>query len=119
MIAVDLIEIKQLKVFSTIGVYDWEQQIKQALLLDIEVACDICEIAKTDDLEQTFDYAQMSQAICDFLQAQPFKLIETLAQSVADFLHRTFKITNIRLRVTKPNAIANAKTVSVLIERQY
>jgi len=38
--ALDKVFIEQLEVITTIGVYDWEQQIKQKLVLDIEMAHD-------------------------------------------------------------------------------
>lgn len=38
--ALDKVFIEQLEVITTIGVYDWEQQIKQKLILDIEMAHD-------------------------------------------------------------------------------
>ena len=34
----DLIFIEGLTVFAQIGVYDWEQQIKQKLIFDVEMA---------------------------------------------------------------------------------
>ena len=33
----DLIFIEGLTVFAQIGVYDWEQQIKQKLIFDVEI----------------------------------------------------------------------------------
>lgn len=36
----DKVFIEQLEVITTIGVYDWEQEIKQKLVLDIEMAHD-------------------------------------------------------------------------------
>ena len=36
----DLVFIEQLEVITTIGVYDWEQQIKQKLVFDIEMGHD-------------------------------------------------------------------------------
>lgn len=34
----DIVFIEQLTVFTTIGVYDWEQGIQQKLVLDVEMA---------------------------------------------------------------------------------
>ena len=36
----DKVFIEQLEVITTIGAYDWEQEIKQKLVLDIEMAHD-------------------------------------------------------------------------------
>ncbi len=36
----DIVFIEQLSVITTIGVYDWEQDIEQKLVLDIEMGWD-------------------------------------------------------------------------------
>ena len=44
----DRIFIEELVVFAQIGVYDWEQQIKQKLVFDLEMAWDCQKAAETD-----------------------------------------------------------------------
>ena len=53
----DLIFIEGLTVFAQIGVYDWEQQIKQKLIFDVEMAWDTRQAAAADDVQLTLNYA--------------------------------------------------------------
>ena len=52
--ALDKVFIEQLEVITTIGVYDWEQEIKQKLVLDIEMAHDNRPAGKSDDVVDAF-----------------------------------------------------------------
>ena len=47
----DRVFIEELSVFAQIGVYDWEQQIKQKLVFDLEMAWDCQKAAETDDVQ--------------------------------------------------------------------
>ncbi len=68
----DLVFIEQLEVIASIGVYDWEQEIKQKLVLDLEMAHDNRPAALQDDVMLALDYAAVSQAVTDFVSSQPF-----------------------------------------------
>ena len=112
----DLIFIEGLTVFAQIGVYDWEQQIKQKLIFDVEMAWDTRQAA-ADDVKLTLNYAQVSEFIIDYVQSKPFLLIERVANEVAEQLQQRFKITWLRLKLSKPKAVAQASNVGVIIER--
>lgn len=113
----DIVFIKQLKVETTIGAYDWEKTIKQTLLLDLEMAWDNTAPAFEDDLSKALDYASVSQRITSWLELQKIELIESVAERLAHMLLAEFSITWLRLTVTKPDAVANAAGVGVTIER--
>ena len=55
----DRIFIEELVVFARIGVYDWEQQIKQKLVFDLEMAWDCQKAAETDDVQYCLNYAEV------------------------------------------------------------
>ena len=59
----DRIFIEELVVFAQIGVHDWEQQIKQKLVFDLEMAWDCQKAAETDDVQYCLNYAEVSQFI--------------------------------------------------------
>ena len=114
----DLIFIEGLTVFAQIGVYDWEQQIKQKLIFDVEMAWDTHQAAAADDVQLTLNYAQISEFIIDYVSSKPFLLIERVANEVAEQLQQRFRITWLRLKLSKPKAVAQANNVGVIIERR-
>ena len=113
----DKVFIEQLEVITTIGVYDWEQEIKQKLVLDIEMAHDNRKAGKSDDVADALDYAQVSQAIIEHIVHGRFLLVERVAEEVADLIMTRFNVPWIKIRLTKPGAVPQAKGVGVVIER--
>lgn len=113
----DRIFIEELTVFAQIGVYDWEQQIKQKLVFDLEMAWDCKQAAETDDVAYCLNYAEVSQAIIDYVESKSFLLIERVAYEVADLLESRYQLQGLKIKLSKPKAVAQARNVGVLIVR--
>ena len=113
----DRIFIESLTVYAQIGVYDWEQQIKQKLVFDLEMAWDSRKAAETDDVAYCLNYAEVSEFIINYVQNKSFLLIERVANEVAEQLQSRFSISWLRLKLSKPKAVAQAKNVGIIIER--
>jgi 7,8-dihydroneopterin aldolase/epimerase/oxygenase len=114
----DLIFIRELKVETCLGIYHWEQRIKQTLIFDLEFSTDIQKAATSDQIDDTLDYAKIADFITHFAENRKFQLLERLAHESADLLLQHFSITDLRLKVSKPGAIANAKEVGIVIHRK-
>ena len=113
----DTVYIEGLKTDAVIGVYDWERSIRQTLVLDLELASDNRAAAATDGIADAVDYDAISKRILAYVQASEFELIETLAERVADIVLSEFNIPWLRLKLSKPGAVAEANDVGVIIER--
>ncbi|WP_337879738.1 dihydroneopterin aldolase [Rheinheimera sp.] len=112
----DKVFISALQVPTVIGVYDWEKQIQQTLVFDIEMKTDIRLAAASDDLQLTIDYAAVCQAVTE-LCAVPHQLLETVAEKTATMLLQRFPTTAVAIRIGKPGAVPQAATVGVSINR--
>ena len=97
----DIVFIEQLSVITTIGVYDWEQTIEQKLVFDIEIAWDNRKAAASDDVSDCLSYADISERV------KCYKVV----------LLETFQSPWVRIKVSKPGAVARAANVGVIIER--
>lgn len=115
--ALDKVFIEQLEVITTIGAYDWEQEIKQKLVLTIEMAHDNRKPGKSDDVEDALDYAKVSQAVLNHIEGGKFLLVERVAEEVAQLIMKRFSVPWIKVHLTKPGAVPQAKGVGVIIER--
>ncbi|HHF3840280.1 TPA: dihydroneopterin aldolase [Haemophilus influenzae] len=113
----DRIFIEELTVFAQIGVYDWEQQIKQKLVFDLEMVWDCKQAAETDDVAYCLNYAEVSQMIIDYVESKPFLLIERVAYEVAELLESRYQLQGLKIKLSKPKAVAQARNVGVLIVR--
>jgi dihydroneopterin aldolase len=113
----DIIYIKGLKTETVIGVYDWERDIRQTVVLDIEMAVNAASAGATDDVVDALDYAAVSERVLEYVHASHYKLIETLAERVAELVMNEFGVPWLHLRLSKPGAVKAADDVGVVIER--
>ncbi len=113
----DIVYIRGLAMDAVIGIHDWEREIRQPIVLDVEMGCDIRSAAASDAIEHALDYAAVSSRLCEFVRASEFFLIETLAEQLAGIVGTEFGVPWVRLRVSKPDAVAEADDVGVIIER--
>lgn len=102
---------------TVIGIHDWEREIRQPLVLDLEMASDIRLAAQTDSITDALDYQAVAERLTDFVRNSSFQLLETLAEACAQLVLQEFGVRWLRLAVNKPDAIGNAQSVGVIIER--
>jgi dihydroneopterin aldolase len=113
----DIIYIKDLSIDTVIGVYDWERQLKQTVVLDIELGTDIRAAAASDAVADTLNYKDVTKGVIGFVEASRFQLVESLAEGVADLLLRDFQVPWLRLRINKRGAVRGVRDIGVVIER--
>jgi dihydroneopterin aldolase len=113
----DIVFIKGLKAASVIGCYDWERDIRQTLVFDLELKTDFEQAAQTDALEAALDYAAISKRVIAVCGGARFQLLEALAEHLADVLLNEYPVAGLRMTITKPGAVAEADGVGVMIER--
>lgn len=111
----DIIEVTGLKIDCVIGVYEWEKKIKQPLLIDLKIKTSL--VGCNDEIKNTIDYDALCQEITNFVSKSNFNLIETIAEKVADIIKGKLGVEQLSVRISKPNAVKNAKNISVTIER--
>ncbi|HKM14962.1 MAG TPA: dihydroneopterin aldolase [Marinospirillum sp.] len=114
----DTIFIEKLSFLASIGVFEWEKQVEQTLVLDIELSTNIRPAAATDDLNLTLNYAAISEQVILLAQSQHHDLIETLAEKLAAMLLENFNTQQVTLTLRKPNAVPAAGSVGIKITRQ-
>jgi dihydroneopterin aldolase len=113
----DIMYLRDLRIETVIGVFEWERRIKQVLSLDLEMAADVRRAAASDNLADTLDYKAVAKRLIAFVGESQFHLVETVAERVAELVLREFPVTWLRLKVSKPGAVRGTRDVGVVIER--
>ncbi len=113
----DVVFIEDLRIETTIGIYDWEKQIRQTVAFDIEMAFDNRVPAASDRIEDTLDYKAVSKRLKQFVGESSFELVETLAERCAEIIQREFGVAWLRLKLSKLGAVTGSRAVGVVIER--
>jgi 7,8-dihydroneopterin aldolase/epimerase/oxygenase len=114
---VDKIFIHALKTEAIIGIFDWERQIKQTVLIDIELSADIRRAALTDAIADTLNYKAVAKRVLSFVEASQFHLVETLAEHIAMLILEEFGVAWVGIALSKPGAVRGSRDVGVSLER--
>jgi dihydroneopterin aldolase len=117
LLSTDVVYLKDLRIETVIGIYDWERQIKQTVVLDIEMASDIAAAAATDNIEDALNYKSIAKRLIEFVGTSEFQLVETLAERIAQIIITEFGVPWLKLQVNKQGALRGARDVGVIIER--
>ena len=110
--------IEGLTVACVIGAYEWERNVRQELRVDLQLAVDTTAAAASDELDDApVDYARVAQRVEQIAQETGAKLVEHLAERIAQALLAEFPISKLDLTLTKPSAIPAAAGVGIRISR--
>jgi dihydroneopterin aldolase len=113
----DKIFLRALKTEAIIGIFDWERQVKQTVILDIEISADIRKAALSDSIDDTLNYKRVAKRVLAFVEESKFHLVETLAEHIAMLILQDFGIAWVRISLSKPGAIRSSRDVGVSLER--
>ncbi len=113
----DQIIIRDLEVHYHIGVPDEERAQPQRLLISIELEHPFGTAQETDDLTETIDYGAITTQLTEFGKGKEWKLIERLANDIAQWILQGFGPQQVTVEVKK-FIIPNAKDVAVRITRR-
>ncbi len=113
----DTIFLRELRVETIVGIWDWERKIRQTMSIDLEMGTDIRPAAETDSIDDALDYKAVSKRVQQFVTDAEFRLVETMAEKIAELILTEFAVSWVQVRVSKPGAIRGAKDVGVLIHR--
>lgn len=114
----DTIFLRDLKVETIVGVWDWERKIRQTISIDLEMAADIRRAAASDSLDDTLNYKLVAKRVQQFVAESSFQLVETLAEKIAELVLNDFDVPWVEVSVNKPGAIRGARDVGVRIRRE-
>jgi len=113
----DKIFIHALKTEAIIGIFDWERQVKQTVLIDIEMSTDIRKAALSDSIDDTMNYKRVAKRVLAFVEGSQFHLVETLAEHTAMLVLEEFGIAGVRIALSKPGAVRGSRDVGVVVDR--
>ena len=113
----DTIFIRNLRIDTIIGIFDWERSTKQTVYLDLEMAIDIKKAAASDHIDEALDYKSLSKSIIAFVEKSEYQLVETLADSVANLIMNDFNVPWLKLNLNKKGALSQADDVGISLER--
>lgn len=100
----DRIILRELHFVARHGVLPQEKMTSQKFSATVELELPLAEAGQSDRLDQTIDYCAAQEVVRSIIEGAHKKLIETLAETVASELLRTFpRLAAVTVEITKPN----------------
>ena len=113
----DTIFLRDLRIETIVGIWDWERKIRQTVSIDLEMGADIRKAAASDDIADTLNYKLVAKRVQAFVGDSSFQLVETMAERIAGIILDEFDLPWVVVSVNKPGAINGARDVGVRIRR--
>lgn len=114
----DLIFFEGFEGETVIGIDKNESMLPQPVRIELVAGLARSRACETDRIADTIDYSAVHEALTQLLATHKVKLLEALAEAIADLLIETFGAHWVRVVVVKPRKFANVSAVGVAIERR-
>jgi FolB domain-containing protein len=114
----DRIHIRDLLIRCIVGIYDWEREKKQDVLINITLYADLKTACQTDRIEDTVDYKAIKQKVVDMVESSSYMLVEHLAERVAEVCLENPQVQRVKVLVDKTGALRFARSVGIEIVRE-
>lgn len=113
-----LIRIKNLKLKTIIGVYDWEKKIDREIIINAEIETDHIDSLNSDKLSDTIDYDHIINSIKDLIEKNRFKLIEKMSGEIIKKIMQDQRVKRCKLEIDKVGVVAGVESCSITIEEK-
>lgn len=113
----DKLRIRELSVRCRIGVTTTERRKPQVLLINLTMHADLSKACQSDHFRDTVDYKAVKLSILKELETKSFRLIERVAQRVAELAMKDRRVQCVEVQVQKPGALRFAQCSEVEIFR--
>jgi len=97
------LKIENIKLWARVGVLDEERKLGQLFSLDIFLWTDFENCTENDDIKKTVDYAKLVQIIKDQSKKICCFTIEKYSNSILENFDQEFKLSKIKIILTKCN----------------
>jgi len=112
-----IVSIKNLRLRTIVGIYDWEKKKEQEITINLRVTFDGEKAAKTDDINATINYKSLRNKIIEHIENKDFNLVERIASEIADIALSLSLAEKVWVEVDKPGALRLTDSVSITVER--
>jgi D-erythro-7,8-dihydroneopterin triphosphate epimerase len=113
-----VIRIEDLKLRAIIGIKGWERGNKQDLIVNVIMEYDATNAAKSDKLKDALDYSKIAARITKIVEKSKNLLLEKLAATILKDIMSDKRVLAAAVRLDKPMAIPQAKSVSYEISAE-
>ena len=97
------LKIENIKLWARVGVLDEERELGQLFILDIFLWTDFEKCTINDDIKKTVDYSKLVQILKDQSKKIYCFTIEKYSNEILEIIDQEFKLSKIKIILTKCN----------------
>ena len=97
----DRVVLDDMRFFGRHGLEELERAEAQPFAVDVELLGDLGPAGRADDLALTVDYGAVFATCRSIVEGRSFRLIEALAEALADEILGTYRVGEVVVRVRK------------------
>ena len=112
-----IIKIKNFKLKTIVGIYDWEQDFQREILINAKIHTNSTKAKISNNISDTIDYDLIINKIKQFVINNKFQLIEKMAQEIMDLIMSDQRISKCKLEIDKVGAVDCLESFSVTISK--
>lgn len=109
--------VRDLEIVASIGVYQAEHHYEQRILVSVELMVEDNYDGASEKLADVLDYGALVASMEQLIQSGHFKLLETLAERIAELCLADHRVVSTKVRIEKPDIIPACRSVGIEIER--
>ena len=97
------LKIENIELWAKVGVLDEERELGQLFILDIFLWTDFEKCTVNDDIKKTVDYSKLVQILKDQSKKIYCYTIEKYSNAILEIIDQEFKLSKIKIILTKCN----------------
>ena len=109
--------VRDLEIMASIGVFEVEHRYEQRIVVNLDLRVRDDYDGKSERIADVVDYGALVAGVEQVVQSRHFKLVETLAERIAENCLADGRVLKVLVRIEKPDILPSCKAVGIEIER--
>lgn len=109
--------VRDLVLDAEIGVHAHEKNRRQRVRINIDLTVSDSGAPHNDQLRNVVCYEDIVEGVKSILTSGHINLVETLSEAIADLVLADLRVSRVRVRIEKLDAVPEAESVGVELER--
>jgi 7,8-dihydroneopterin aldolase/epimerase/oxygenase len=109
--------VRDLEIIASVGVFEVEHRYEQRVVIGLDLTVKDNYDGVSEKLAEVLDYSVVVADVEQVVQSRHFKLIETLAERIAEVCLKDPRVISVRVTVEKPDIMPSCRSVGIEIER--
>jgi 7,8-dihydroneopterin aldolase/epimerase/oxygenase len=109
--------VRDLEIMASIGVFEVEHRYEQRIVVNLDLKVRDDYDGHSERIGDVVDYGALVAGVERVVASRHFKLVETLAERIAESCLTDPRVLSLTVRIEKPDILPSCKAVGIEIER--